>query len=440
MFVLLVQHNCRIFGAWKRPQWYQKNTTQSNRHKQCAGLFLQRPKVGLLCMSTQTKSGAGAAAPTELKPTHGMAPFPGGYRRLGQSDLIVTTCTLGTMTWGEQNTEEEAHAQLDYAIHEAGINIIDCAENYPVPLNPETQGRTETYIGNWFKKNPGVRERIYVATKVCGPGRDISWIRGGPKLDYDSIIEACNGSLTRLQTDYIDLYQIHWPARPVPLFGSHAYPGPLSAADRNNITRSLEEQLRAMDALIRQGKIRYVGLSNETPVGIMEFTRIASTLGLPRVVSIQNSYSLLHRQFEGAHAEASTYCDVPLLAYSPLAGGALSGKYLPSSDPSQRERARFTLFKRYMQRYQTPTCMAAVERYTEIARKYKKTPSQLALSFVRSRWFTASTIIGATSMEQLRENLAAFDPKQDSGRWDHSMEDDMNNVYLSGYRDVSLGV
>jgi aryl-alcohol dehydrogenase-like predicted oxidoreductase len=391
-------------------------------------------------MSTKQKFSPDATTTRQQAPTHGLVPFVGGYRRLGNSDLNVTTCTLGTMTWGEQNSELEAHAQLDYAIREAGINIIDCAENYPVPLRAETQGRTEIFIGNWFRNNPGVRERIYVATKVCGPGRNISWIRGGPKLDYHSIIEACHGSLARLQTDYIDLYQIHWPARPVPLFGAHAHPGPLAEAERERAVRSMEEQLRAMNELVRQGKVRYVGLSNETPVGMMEFSRIAEQLDLPHVISIQNSYSLLHRQFEGPHAEASTFYNIPLLAYSPLAGGALSGKYLAMSDPVKRQRARFTLFKQYMSRFQTPICMQAVEQYAKIAHKYNKTPSQLALSFVRSRWFVATTIIGATSIEQLHENIAAFDPTQDSGRWMSSIEDEINQVYLDGYRDISLGV
>ncbi|KAK4529396.1 hypothetical protein CCYA_CCYA01G0253 [Cyanidiococcus yangmingshanensis] len=440
MFALTLQRSTQAISLRKRTGYWSRSKAPELRPDIGVSCRRERRSETLFSMSSQKLSAPEVAVAGQNVSTHGLVPFVGGYRQLGNSDLRVTTCTLGTMTWGEQNSEQEAHAQLDYAIREAGINIIDCAENYPVPLRAETQGRTETYIGNWFRKNPGIRERIYVATKICGPGRDISWIRGGPKLDYNSIIEACHGSLARLQTEYIDLYQIHWPARPVPLFGGHAYPGPMSAAERERAIHAIEEQLRAMDALVRQGKVRCIGLSNETPVGIMEFTRIAAQLGLPRVVSIQNSYSLLHRQFEGAHAEASAFCDVSLLAYSPLAGGALSGKYLPSSDPTGRQKARFTLFKQYMSRFQTPICMQAVEKYSKIAREYNKTPSQLAISFARSRWFVASTIIGATSMEQLRENIAAFDPSQDSGRWESSIEDEINQVYLNGYRDVSLGV
>eukprot|EP00166_Cyanidium_caldarium_P006455 ctg_95.g115 len=384
-------------------------------------------------------AAAAAAAASPARPSTARAEWP-IKRQLGESDLLVTNCCLGTMTWGEQNTAAEAHQQLDYAIHERGLNFIDCAEAYPVPPRPETQGATERILGQWLRQNRALRSQLVLASKVCGPGRFMNWIRGGPQLDRRSIIDACHASLERLGVDTIDLYQIHWPARRVPLFGEHAFPDPHSAAEAEALVPSVETQLEAMQQLVRDGKVRYVGLSNETPVGMMEFAHAAERAGLPRVVSVQNSYSLLHREFEGAHAEASARCHAPLLVYSPLAGGVLSGKYLPDTDPQQRENSRFTIFQSYMERFRKPSATEAVRQYAQVARRFGKTPAQLALSFVRTRWFVGSVIVGATRVEHLQENLAAFDEHSDAGRWDADMEQAVNEVYLNGYRDVALGV
>jgi aryl-alcohol dehydrogenase-like predicted oxidoreductase len=320
------------------------------------------------------------------------------YRKLGRSDLNVSAVCLGTMTFGQQNTEDEGHSQLDYAI-ERGVNFIDTAEMYPVPPRAETVTRTESIVGSWLRHQP--RDRIVLATKVTGPRRRMDWIRGGPAaLDEANIREAIEGSLQRLQTDYIDLYQLHWPERNVPMFGGDQF-DPAEETDAVPIRKQLE----ILSALVKEGKIRYVGLSNEHPWGVMSFLRLAEEYALPRVVTIQNAYNLLNRTFEYGLAEIAYREQVGLLAYSPLAFGYLSGKYLPDGDG----QGRATLFKGFAQRYQKPYVEAAVSAYVEAARRHGLTPSALALSFVYRRWFVASTIIGATSMQQLTENLDVWE-------------------------------
>jgi aryl-alcohol dehydrogenase-like predicted oxidoreductase len=319
------------------------------------------------------------------------------YRKLGRSELSVSDICLGTMTWGEQNTEAEAHAQLDYALS-AGVNFIDAAEMYPVPPRAETQGRTEAILGTWLKKNP--RDKVIVATKITSTGRGFAWVRGGPGgIDRRSVREAVDGSLQRLQTDYIDLYQIHWPDRYVPSFGAWSYD---PAQERTSVP--IDEQLEAFAEVAQAGKVRYFGLSNETPWGVMEFVRLAAEKKLPRVVSIQNAYNLLNRTFEMALAEVHRHLDVPLLAYSPLAFGHLTGKYLNGAKP---EGARLTRFPAFGPRYARPNVPQATAAYAELATKSGLSPATMAIAFVRSRWFTTSTIVGARSMDQLRENIAA---------------------------------
>jgi aryl-alcohol dehydrogenase-like predicted oxidoreductase len=317
------------------------------------------------------------------------------YRKLGQVELSVSELCLGTMTWGEQNSEADAHAQLDYAVSR-GVNFIDTAEMYPVPPRAETQGRTEVYLGSWLRGRP--RNKVIVATKITAPGRGFAWVRGGPTgIDRSSVKEAVDLSLKRLRTDYIDLYQIHWPDRYVPCFGAWAYdPG------QERPTVAIQEQLEALDAVVRAGKVRYVGVSNETPWGVTEFVRLAREARLPRIASTQNAYSLLNRTFEMGLAEVHRHLDVPLLAYSPLAFGHLTGKYL---DGAQPQGARLTRFSPFGQRYAKVNVPGAVAAYVELARSRGLSPATLALAFVRQRWFTASTIIGATSLEQLKENI-----------------------------------
>jgi len=321
------------------------------------------------------------------------------YNKLGSSDLKVSEICLGTMTWGEQNTEKDAHQQLDYAVSR-GINFVDAAEMYPVPPKAETQGRTESFLGTWLRKQR--RDKIIVATKITAPGRGFNWVRGGPKsVDRKSIKEALNRSLKRLQTDYVDLYQIHWPDRYLPLFGNIFYD-----PDQERPTVPIDVQLEAFAEFIKVGKIRYLGLSNESPWGALEFMRLARQKGLPVVVSIQNAYSLLNRSYENGLSEVTRREGVPLLAYSPLAFGHLSGKYLNGAKP---EGARLTKYPPFGQRYDKPNEMLAVAAYVELAKRAGLSAAALAIAFVRSRWFCASTIIGATTQAQLRENIDAKD-------------------------------
>jgi aryl-alcohol dehydrogenase-like predicted oxidoreductase len=323
------------------------------------------------------------------------------YNRLGESDLSVSEICLGTMTWGEQNNEAEAHEQIDFAVSR-GINFIDAAEMYPVPPRGETQGRTEAYLGSWLKKNGGQRDKLIVASKITAPGRGFGWVRGGPTgIDRKSIEDALNGSLRRLQTDYIDLYQIHWPDRYLPLFGQLFYDPKLERS-----TVPIEEQLDAVAGFVKAGKIRYLGLSNETCWGTLEFIRQSRDKSLPRVASIQNAYNLLNRTFETAGlSEVTRRENVPLLAYSPLGFGHLTGKYLNGARP---EGARLTKFPPFGQRYDKPHVMAATGEYVKLAKELGVSPAILAIAFVRSKWFTGSTIVGATSVAQLAENLDAL--------------------------------
>ncbi|WP_106479041.1 NADP(H)-dependent aldo-keto reductase [Phytohalomonas tamaricis] len=317
-------------------------------------------------------------------------------RLLGDSDIAVSRLCLGTMTFGEQNSESEAHAQLDRAL-EADINFIDTAEMYPVPPKAETQGLTESYIGSWLKKR-GKRDDLVIASKVAGPGRNMDYLRGGPRLDRDNIHQALDASLKRLNTDYLDLYQLHWPDRQANFFGKLGY----TPADDENAT-PLEETLSALKELVDAGKVRTIGLSNETPWGVMTCLRLAETLGLPKVVSIQNPYNLLNRSYEIGLAEVSHRENVGLLAYSPLAFGVLSGKYLGGLQP---KGARLTLFERF-QRYTSTLAEEATWAYVDIARRFELDPAQMALAYVNSRPFLTSNIIGATTLEQLDSNIAS---------------------------------
>ena len=314
---------------------------------------------------------------------------------LGGTDLQVSPLCLGTMTWGEQNSEADAHAQLDFAIAH-GINFIDAAEMYPVPPKPETQGRTEQYIGSWLKKT-GRRNDVVIATKVIGPGL-FPYIRGGPRLDRDSVLAACETSLRRLQTEVIDLYQVHWPQRGVNSFGKLGYE---HREDEHAVP--IEETLGALAELQRQGKIRHIGISNETPWGLSEYLRLSRERGLPRIASIQNPYSLLNRSFEVGLAEFVHRERIGMLAYSPLAFGVLAGKYLHGARPPD---GRLTLFARFS-RYNGQQAELAAREYVALARAQGLDPAQMALAFVQSRPFMTSTIIGATTLAQLDSNIGS---------------------------------
>jgi aryl-alcohol dehydrogenase-like predicted oxidoreductase len=321
-------------------------------------------------------------------------------RQLGDSTLHVSEICLGTMTFGVQNNEAESHSQLDRAVA-AGVNFIDTAEMYAVPPTAESYGKTEQIVGNWLLRQ--ARDKVILATKASGPGRPLNWIRGGPSgFDRANLRAAVEGSLKRLRTDYIDLYQLHWPARNQPMFGQWQYDPAQERA-----STPIRETLEALAELVREGKIRYVGLSNEHPWGVMEFVRLSSEHKLPRVASIQNAYHLMNRVFESGLAEVCHREKVSLLPYSPLAFGTLSGKYLADL----QARGRITLFAGFGQRYAKPNVQPAVAAYVDLARQNGLTPTQLALAFVYSRWFVASTIIGATTMAQLEENLGAVELK-----------------------------
>lgn len=324
------------------------------------------------------------------------------YRKLGHTDFNVSLIGLGTMTWGEQNTEAEAHAQLDYAVaHD--VNLIDAAEMYPVPPRPETQGRTEQYIGTWLAKT-GQRNNVVLATKMAGPAMQAhnpNYLRGGKnRFDKANITEALHDSLKRLQTDYIDLYQLHWPGRHTNTFGRLNYPWLEQPAEEV----AIEETLSVLQDFIKQGKIRAIGVSNETPWGLSRFLAAAEHLGLPRIASIQNPYSLLNRSYEVGLSEFSHRENVGLLAYSPLAFGRLTGKY---DNGQQPPKGRLTLFERFA-RYNSPQAVKAAELYNQLARDNGLTPTQLALAYVNSRPFTVSNLIGATTLEQLEENIDSY--------------------------------
>ena len=325
-------------------------------------------------------------------------------RTLPGSELRVSEVCLGTMTFGEQNSEAEAQEQLDYAFAQ-GINFIDTAEMYPVPPNATTQGRTECFVGSWLVRQK--RQSVVVATKVAGPGRR-DWIRGGrTDLTRDVIAEAVGTSLERLKTDYIDLYQIHWPQRNVPMFGAHEFD---PTRDRDG--PSIEEQVDGMAAMIEAGRIRHYGLSNETAWGVSAFHRAARARGLPGPITTQNTYSLVSRAVDGDLAEALHRESMSLLAYSPLAGGMLTGKYRGGTKPAG---ARYTRFDTIGTRFQKALVHEAVEAFAALAQRRGLSLVELALGYVRNRWHVGATIIGATSIAQLREDIAAAQVELDAG-------------------------
>lgn len=335
------------------------------------------------------------------------------HRRLGRTDLKVSALCLGTMTWGSQNTAQEGHAQMDMAL-DHGINFFDTAEMYAVPASPDTSFRTETIIGEWFART-GQRDKVVLATKAAGPGEYVKHIRGGPRFSAKSLQDAAEGSLNRLQTDVIDIYQLHWPERTTNFFGQLGYK---HREGEEGI--AISETVAGLKALVDTGKIRHWGLSNETPWGTMTFIHEAEKIGLAPPVSIQNPYSLLNRSFEVGLAEIAHREQVGLLAYSPLAFGMLSGKYRNDQWP---EGARLTLFKQFA-RYSNPQAIAATEAYCELASERGVSPAQLALQFVTTRPFVTSNIIGATTLAQLEENLKSIDVP-----WDKDLEKALNAIH-----------
>jgi aryl-alcohol dehydrogenase-like predicted oxidoreductase len=321
------------------------------------------------------------------------------YRQLGHSDIKVSVICLGTMTWGEQNTESDAHQQLDYAV-EHGVNFIDTAEMYPVPPRAETYGLTEQYTGTWLKQRNN-REQVILASKVASRSDWITYMRDGNIcLDRKNIEAALEKSLQRLQTDYIDLYQLHWPDRNTNFFGKLGF-----EYDPNDNPVSIEETFDVINDIIKSGKVRYFGLSNETPWGAMQFVKLAEQKNYPKPVSIQNPYNFLNRSYEIGLSEVSHRENMGLLAYSPLGFGVLSGKYLSNARPAG---ARLTLFDRF-DRYTNDNALRATEEYVAIAKRYKLDPAQMALAYVNSRSFLTANIIGATTMKQLKSDIDSID-------------------------------
>ena len=319
------------------------------------------------------------------------------YTKLGNSDLEISSICLGTMTFGEQNTQEEAFEQLDYAL-DRGVNFIDTAEIYSVPTKKATYGETERIIGNWIKARNN-RDKFILATKVAGPG--FPYIRNGSNLSKQQISEAIDASLKRLQTDYIDLYQLHWPNRQTNIFSKLDFPKP-----NNEESVEIQESLEALDELVKAGKVRHIGVSNETPWGMSKFLDYTKNNGLAEVISIQNPYSLLNRVYEIGLSEFSYRENIGLLAYSPLGFGVLSGKYLNNQQPA---KSRLALFSPDFGRFSNPASVRATEKYCDVAKKFNLDPAQMALAFVNSRFFTASNIIGATTLEQLKSNIDSID-------------------------------
>ena len=336
------------------------------------------------------------------------------FRKLGNTDLKVSTICLGTMTWGEQNNQKEAFEQMDYAISQ-GINFFDTAEMYAVPSTEKTFGKTETIIGNWFKERNN-RKKVILATKISGPG--LSWIRGGG-LQYtkENISSALLGSLERLQTDYIDLYQLHWPERNTNYFGKLGYKHKTEEREWNDF----ESILRTLKQFVDEGKIRYIGLSNESAWGLSKFLELSKSQDLPRVMSVQNPYNLLNRTYEVGLAEISIREQSGLLAYSPLASGVLSGKYRNNQKP---KGSRLQLFGDYFPRYAGKSSNLAVEEYFKVAKKHKISLAQLSLAFVNQQSFVTSNIIGATTMKQLEENIGSTNVKLSS-----EIIDEINSVH-----------
>lgn len=316
------------------------------------------------------------------------------YTILPNTDIKVSKICLGTMTFGKQNTEADGHSQIDFAL-ERGINFIDTAEMYSVPAEEATYGATEKIIGNWIKKL-GKRDEIVLATKIAGPSRGLAFIREDMTFNSETITLSVEKSLKRLQTDYIDLYQLHWPERLSNMFGQRGFTGFEDAwVDNTN------EVLTTLDSLIKQGKIRHIGVSNETPWGTMRFLEESRKFNLPKMITIQNPYSLLNRSFEVGLSEVSFRENVGLLAYSPLAFGVLSGKFLTGEE---HPNARIKLFPRFA-RYSSANCEEATKRYSEIAKKHGLTLTEMALAFVQTQPFVTSSIIGATTLQQLEENI-----------------------------------
>lgn len=319
-------------------------------------------------------------------------------RTLLGTELKASKICLGTMTFGEQNTESEAHQQLNYAVAQ-GINFIDTAEMYPVPAKATTQGLTESYIGSWLTQQP--RDRLIIASKVAGPNRGMEWMRGGPQLNKSQIIAACEESLKRLKTDYLDLYQIHWPARHVPMFGQTYY----EPQQEYPHAPSICEQLEAMAQLVDAGKVRYIGVSNESAWGISEFIKVAENNNLPLIKTIQNVYNLINRNYDHNLSEVCHRESISLLAYSPLAFGLLSGKYLDNPQAS----GRMTQFANFGVRYLKPHVTPAIAAYHQLAQAHGLNTAQMALAWLYSRWYVTSTIIGATTLSQLAQNIACHD-------------------------------
>ena len=342
------------------------------------------------------------------------------YRKLGNTNIDVSVICLGTMTYGEQNTQKEAFVQMDYAL-DRGINFFDTAELYAVMPRRETYGKTEEIIGNWFKERKN-RHKLILASKIASKSDDgLEWIREGSNnlgFDKKNMDLAIDNSLKRLNTDYIDLYQLHWPERQVPKFGVLDF-----QYDPNDDWTEIEEVLENLDRLVKAGKIRYVGLSNETPWGVMKFLQVAKEKNLPRMMSIQNVYSLVNRVFDVANSEVSIREDCGLLAYSPLAGGRLSGKYIGNNKP---KNARYTLWPRRFSRHHTKRGEVAIESYFRLAKKYGIAPSTFANAFVNDRPFVTSNIIGATTMDQLKENIDSIDLTLSK-----EMLNEIENIHLS---------
>ena len=342
------------------------------------------------------------------------------YRKLGNTNINVSVICLGTMTFGEQNTQQEGFEQMDYAL-ERGINFFDTAELYAVMPRKETYGKTEEIVGNWFQERKN-RDKVILASKIASKSEDdLQWIReGSVNLGFDrrNMDLAIDNSLKRLKTDYIDLYQLHWPERKVPKFGVLDF-----EYDPNDEWTAIEEVLDNLNRLVKAGKIRYVGLSNETPWGVMKFLQVAEKKNLPRMMSIQNVYSLVNRVFDIANSEVAIREQCGLLAYSPLAGGRLSGKYIGNKRPSN---ARYTIWPRRFSRHHTKRGELAIESYFKLARKYGIAPSTFANAFVNDRPFVTSNIIGATTMEQLKENIDSIDISLSK-----EILDEIENIHLS---------
>ena len=323
-------------------------------------------------------------------------------KALANTGILLPEICLGTMTFGEQNTQSDAFEQLEYALDQ-GLFFWDTAEMYPVPPKPETQGATETILGNWIAQR-GRRDQLFIASKIAGPSQGGSHIRDGQtRFNAADIGSAIHGSLKRLQTDYIDLYQLHWPQRPTNFFGKLGY-GNTEAQNTDEIT-ALEETLTALSHEIKNGRIRYIGLSNETPWGTLKFLHLAEKLGLEKFVSVQNPYNLLNRTYEIGMSEIAYHENVGLLAYSPLAFGYLTGKFRHGARPAN---TRISLYSRFS-RYSNPQSEWATEQYAQLAKQHDLTLTQLSLAFIKQQFFVNSTIIGATNLDQLKENIQAFE-------------------------------